>query len=73
MMAREISIRSEDEFDILTVAEAALRDVPSALPDIVCVGDTIDTDMQEGFLRQDATSFVLHYVVFLAISLTQQF
>lgn len=52
-MAREISIRGEDEFDVLTVAEAALRDVPNALPDIVCVGDTIDTDMQEGFLRHE--------------------
>lgn len=50
-MASEIYIQGEAQFDTLTEAEAALRDVPGSLPDIVCVGDTIDTDMQEGFLR----------------------
>lgn len=35
----------------LVLADAALTDGMSSLPDMVCVGDTIDTDMQEGFLR----------------------
>lgn len=59
MAPNEISIRDEKQSDFLTVAEAALRDVPSALPDIVCVGDSIDTDMQEGFLRHDHNTFEL--------------
>ncbi len=53
MAPDDTSIRVEKQSDFVTMAEIALRDVPSALPDTVCVGDTIDTDMQEGFLRHD--------------------
>ena len=42
----------------IALAEASLKDIqPAAMPDmLVCVGDTIDTDMQEGFLRCDQLS-----------------
>lgn len=40
----------------LLLADAALSDEMSALPDLVCVGDKIDTDMQEGFLRWTSRS-----------------
>jgi ribonucleotide monophosphatase NagD (HAD superfamily) len=50
-MAQEVTIHSWDEPDPVVLAEAALQNLPGAMPDIVCVGDTIDTDMQEGFLR----------------------
>lgn len=36
------------------LADAALNDGMGSLPDMVCVGDRIDTDMQEGFLRYDS-------------------
>ncbi|KAK9908925.1 hypothetical protein WJX75_004740 [Coccomyxa subellipsoidea] len=71
-MAREISIRGEDEFDVLTVAEAALRDVPNALPDIVCVGDTIDTDMQEGFLRGHGTQVIHNKLIATVCGLVER-
>ncbi len=57
MAPNEISISDNKHVDFLTVAEAALRNVPSAVPDIVCVGDSIDTDMQEGFLRHVVNTF----------------
>ena len=50
-MAQEVAVQAWDEPSPIMLAEAALRDMPGAMPDIVCVGDTIDTDMQEGFLR----------------------
>ena len=50
-MAQEMAIQAWDEPTPIMLAEAALQDMPGAMPDIVCVGDSIDTDMQEGFLR----------------------
>lgn len=35
----------------LVLADATLSDGMISLPDMVCIGDKIDTDMQEGFLR----------------------
>lgn len=48
-----ITIQSPQQTDTAALAEAAFADVPSLLPEssYVCVGDTIDTDQQEGFLR----------------------
>jgi hypothetical protein len=41
----------------LVLADAALNDGMISLPDMVCVGDKIDTDMQEGFLRCVVSTF----------------
>ena len=51
-MARVIVVHA-DASSPITLAEASLKDIlPAVMPDIlVCVGDQIDTDMQEGFLR----------------------
>ena len=48
-------IRDRNEAAPLVLADAALNDGMSSLPDMVCVGDRIDTDMQEGFLRYDTS------------------
>lgn len=47
-------VNGRERLNPLTIAEAALADVPAALPELVCVGDEIDTESQEGFLRQEA-------------------
>lgn len=72
MAPNEISIRDEKISNLLTMAEAALRDVPSALPDIVCVGDSIDTDMQEGFLRGHGTQVVDNKLVATVCGLVER-
>ena len=48
-----IIIQTNQQTDAAALAEAAFVHVPSFLPEssYVCVGDTIDTDQQEGFLR----------------------
>ena len=46
-----IVVMDRNETTPFVLAEAALNDGMSSLPDMVCVGDRIDTDMQEGFLR----------------------
>ena len=48
-----VTIHSPQQADTAALAEAAFVNVPSLLPEssYVCVGDTIDTDQQEGFLR----------------------
>lgn len=48
-----VVIQSPHQTDIAALAEAAFVNVPSLHPETsyVCVGDTIDTDQQEGFLR----------------------
>lgn len=46
-----IDITDRTETAPFAVADAALNDGMGSLPDMVCVGDRIDTDMQEGFLR----------------------
>lgn len=48
-----ITIQTPQQTDTAAIAEAAFVSVPSFLPEssYVCVGDTIDTDQQEGFLR----------------------
>lgn len=55
-----ITIQSPQQTDTAALAEAAFADVPSLLPEssYVCVGDTIDTDQQEGFLRGHGTQVV---------------
>ena len=49
-----IVIRDRNDAAPLVLADAALNDGMASLPDMVCVGDKIDTDMQEGFLRCEA-------------------
>ena len=48
-----VTIQTPQQTDTAALAEAAFVNVPSFLPEssYVCVGDTIDTDQQEGFLR----------------------
>ena len=48
-----VTIQTPQQTDAAALAEAAFVNVPSFLPasSYVCVGDTIDTDQQEGFLR----------------------
>ena len=48
-----IVIQSPQQTDTAALAEAAFEDAPSLHPETsyVCVGDSIDTDQQEGFLR----------------------
>ena len=48
-----IVIRSPQQADAAAIAEAAFESVPRLHLEssYVCVGDTIDTDQQEGFLR----------------------
>ncbi len=46
-----VVVLDRDETAPLVLADAALNDGMISLPDIVCVGDKIDTDMEEGFLR----------------------
>lgn len=55
-----ITIQSPQQTDTAAIAEAAFVNVPSLLPEssYVCVGDTIDTDQQEGFLRGHGTQVV---------------
>ncbi len=60
-------VMDRNETAPFVLAEAALNDGMSSLPDIVCVGDKIDTDMQEGFLRYSSTcgsgiyDIILHF------------
>ena len=52
-MAREIVVHADASTPIM-LAEASLKGLPSlpaGMDVLVSVGDTIDTDMQEGFLR----------------------
>ena len=44
-------VLDRNETSTLLLADAALSDGMQSLPDLVCIGDTIDTDTQEGFLR----------------------
>lgn len=55
-----IEILSPQQADAAAVAGAAFESVPSLHPEssYVCVGDTIDTDQQEGFLRGHGTQVV---------------
>ncbi len=59
-------VMNRNEMAPFVLAEAVLNDGMSSLPDMVCVGDRIDTDMQEGFLRysscrgSDIYEFLLH-------------
>ncbi|KAL3146314.1 hypothetical protein ABBQ32_003010 [Trebouxia sp. C0010 RCD-2024] len=55
-----ITIQSPQQTDTAAIAEAAFVNVPSLLPEssYVCVGDTIDTGQQEGFLRGHGTQVV---------------
>lgn len=48
-----VSVYSLQQADAAAVAAAAFAETPSSLPETsyVCVGDTVDTDQQEGFLR----------------------
>jgi hypothetical protein len=48
-----IVFQSPQQANTAALAEAAFEDAPSLHPETsyVCVGDTIDTDQQEGFLR----------------------
>lgn len=48
-----VTFYSSQEADAAAIAAGAFANSPSPLPDTsyVCVGDTIDTDQQEGFLR----------------------
>jgi hypothetical protein len=50
-MSSEITLVRREQLDPVVLAEAAFIDVPVALPELVCVGDVIDTESQEGFLR----------------------
>lgn len=47
------SVYSLQQADTAAIAAAAFAESPSSLPETsyVCVGDKIDTDQQEGFLR----------------------
>ena len=49
-----IVIVDRNETAPFVLADAALNDGMDSLPDLVCVGDRIDTDMQEGFLRYES-------------------
>ncbi|DBA68417.1 TPA: hypothetical protein ACH3X2_013719 [Trebouxia sp. C0005] len=55
-----IVIQSPQQTNTAALAEAAFEDAPSLHPETsyVCVGDTIDTDQQEGFLRGHGTQVV---------------
>lgn len=55
-----VVIQSPHQTDIAALAEAAFVNVPSLHPETsyVCVGDTIDTDQQEGFLRGHGTQVI---------------
>lgn len=48
-----VTVQTPQQADTAAIAEAAFASVSSFLPEssYVCVGDTIDTDQQEGFLR----------------------
>ena len=48
-----VTIQTPQQTDVAALADAAFVNVPSFLSEssYVCVGDTIDTDQQEGFLR----------------------
>ena len=52
-----VVVLDRNETAPLVLADAALSDGMISLPDMVCVGDKIDTDMQEGFLRSVLSTF----------------
>ena len=47
----QLLVLDRNETSPLLLADAALSDGMQSLPDLVSIGDTIDTDTQEGFLR----------------------
>ncbi|CAK0745730.1 hypothetical protein CVIRNUC_001640 [Coccomyxa viridis] len=51
----QLLVLDRNETSPLLLADAALSDGMQSLPDLVCIGDTIDTDTQEGFLRGHGT------------------
>ena len=57
-----VTVYNSRQADTAALAAAAFADSPTSLPETsyVCVGDTISTDEQEGFLRYtfDAASVV---------------
>lgn len=48
-----VVVRALDPARVINLIERGLGDLAASLPDsaFVCIGDTIQTDEQEGFLR----------------------